>query len=232
MSEFDQFRDSYSAQIDGALRLSGKSHDYFTRVKAQYLIDLLERAMPVAGKVRLLDVGCGHGLIHPFLLAGRLPLEIVGVEVATSVIDVARADNPTVSYDVYEGEVLPYEDASFDAAVTITVMHHVPPPQWPSFVAEMKRVVRPGGIVVVFEHNPYNPVTARIVRTCPIDENAVLLPSRKLTGLMRDAGLSEVDARFILLTPFEAAPFAHAERLASRLPLGAQYYAAGRVPVG
>lgn len=232
MSEFDQYRDNYSSQIDDAIRFSGKSHDYFTRVKADYLIKVLKEATPKTSPIRLLDIGCGHGIIHPFLLNKELPLEIVGVEIAASVLDVARQNNPTVTYDSYAGEILPYATASFDAAVTITVMHHVPPQQWSAFLAEMKRVVRPGGLVVVFEHNPYNPLTARIVRNCPIDENAVLLPSQCLKRLMRGVGLADVKARFILLTPFEAAPFAFAERIAARLPLGAQYYAAARVPGG
>ncbi len=76
-------------------------------------------------------------------------------------IQTARERNASVDYSVYDGQRLPYDDASFDFAYTICVMHHVPPAQWPAFAAEMRRVVKPGGMAAVFEHIPYNPLTRR-----------------------------------------------------------------------
>jgi ubiquinone/menaquinone biosynthesis C-methylase UbiE len=230
MSEFDQHRDSYEDDINRAIRFSGKGHDYFTQVKAEYLVEILKPLKPDNRPIRLLDVGCGHGLIHPALRSADLPLEITGIDVAESVVEVARRENPSVSYDSYDGRTLPYPRDEFDAAVTITVMHHVPPEQWCDFMTEMKRVVRPGGVVTVFEHNPYNPVTAYIVRTCPIDENAVLLSNRRVVSLMQQAGLEAIESRFILFTPFDSPFFKRFDRLMSGLPMGAQYYVTGRVP--
>lgn len=230
MSEFDQHRDNYGTDIERAIRFSGKGHDYFIQVKAEYLTDVLKDAVPSGRPLRLLDVGCGHGLIHPALQSAGLPLQITGIDVAASVVEIARRNNPLVAYDTYDGASLPYSNATFDAAVTITVMHHVPPEQWDSFLAEMKRVVRPGGIIAVFEHNPYNPLTVHIVRTCPIDANAVLLSRRQLVALMSTAGLESMESRFILFTPFNAALFKSFDRLMGRIPLGAQYYVTGRVP--
>ena len=68
---------------------------------------------------------------------------------------VARAAqaNPAVRYHAYGGARLPYTDGRFDFAFAICVAHHVPPPQRASFVAELGRVVRPGGLVALFEHN-------------------------------------------------------------------------------
>jgi 2-polyprenyl-3-methyl-5-hydroxy-6-metoxy-1,4-benzoquinol methylase len=230
VSEFDQHRDTYEHDIDRAIRFSGKGHDYFTQVKAEYLVEILKGLAPRDRHLRLLDVGCGHGLIHRALQSADLPLKISGIDVAASVIEIARRENPSVDYNSYDGAVLPYGQDEFDSAVTITVMHHVPPEQWGDFLAEMKRVVRPGGVVAVFEHNPYNPLTAHIVRTCPIDANAVLLPSRQLKALMRKVGLQSVEGRFILFTPFNSPLFKLFDRLMGRIPLGAQYYVVGRVP--
>ena len=70
-------------------------------------------------------------------------------------------------------------------------MHHVPPPQWTRFVAEMFRVIRTGGLALVFEHNPYNPATQYIVKTCDIDKDAVLLRPGKLRGMFVDAGFGK-----------------------------------------
>lgn len=230
MAEFDQYKETYAAQIDRAAKFSGKDHDFFVRAKAAYLIDVLKTKIETGTDIRLLDVGCGHGLIHPLLEASGLPLQVTGIDVAAEVIDLARRVNPKVRYDIYEGDALPYESGSFDAAVTITVVHHVPPPRWSDFLSEMTRVVRPGGIAAVFEHNPFNPVTAYVVRTCPVDKNAVLLPSWRLVRLMRAIGLEEVETRFILFTPFESPFFIWVDRSIGWLPFGAQYYVTGRVP--
>jgi ubiquinone/menaquinone biosynthesis C-methylase UbiE len=133
-----------------------------------------------------------------------------------------------VAYQTYDGRRLPYPDASFDAAYTVCVMHHVPPEQWESLVREMRRVVRPGGITVVFEHNPFNPLTRRAVSTCEFDENAVLLRARRTRLLLRKAGLREVRSRYILTLPAAGGLPHKVDRLFSRLPFGAQYYAVGR----
>lgn len=108
MAEFDQYKETYEAQIGRATKFSGKNHDFFVRAKATYFIDVLKKKMETGIDIRLLDIGCGHGLIHPLLEASGLPLQITGIDVAAGVIDLARRANPRVRYDVYEGEALPY----------------------------------------------------------------------------------------------------------------------------
>jgi ubiquinone/menaquinone biosynthesis C-methylase UbiE len=173
----------------------------------------------------VLDVGCGHADVHQFLRDCPLRLELTGVDVARNVIDSNRGRYPDNRYDSYAGRTLPYEDASFDAAFAICVMHHVPPAQWVEFLKEMRRVVRPGGRVIVIEHNPLNPVTQHIVRTCPIDANAVLLGSRTLTRLLRDCGFSSISRRFVMFAPFDGAIWRTIDLHLGWLPFGAQYYA-------
>lgn len=229
MVEFDEYRLSYEKEINSAIAFGGKPHDFYTKVKADVLIDILRHRLQTANP-RVLDVGCGNGTLHPFLLSAGLPMKLTGIEVAPQFVSMAREANPSVDYEVYDGERLPYDTGRFDAAFTICVMHHVRPPQWPEFLAELSRVVRPGGLVAVFEHNPFNPLTAHIVRTCPIDRNAVLLRPTVLDGLMRAAGFDAVSRKFILFTPFKSVMFRRLDQLMSWLPLGAQYVCFGRVP--
>jgi SAM-dependent methyltransferase len=236
LQEFDQHKATYRSEIDKAVAFSGQSHDFFTRVKAEYLIELLTRFASEQtlsnGRVVLdvLDIGCGHGHIHPYLTQSKLGLRLTGIDVASTVIEEARAANPGVTYHHYDGNRLPYPDQSFDAAYTITVMHHVPPPQWPTFLQAMRRVVRPGGLIVIFEHNPINPLTQWIVRTCPIDDNAVLLRNRRLSKLVSQAHFAKIESRYILFTPLDGPRYRVFDKMIGWLPLGAQYYVCARVP--
>ena len=219
---FDKAAGSYSSDIEKSISLSGKDHDFFTRHKASLILDIMGR-MPRSDELKVLDIGCGVGLIHPYLVDEVGQLE--GVDISEPSLEVARKNNPGVSYAVYEGQCIPYPDGSLDVAFTICVLHHVPPAQWISFLQEMKRVLRPGGKAIIIEHNPFNPVTNYIVRTCELDADAVLLSTKKCKSLVAEAGFSNCDVDYVMFLPFEGRVFRKFDKALRRLPLGAQYIA-------
>jgi SAM-dependent methyltransferase len=151
----------------------------------------------------MLDVGCGVGSFHPPLrgIVGCLS----GIDVSASSIAQARADNPHGDYRAFDGKRFPYPSASFDLVTAICVLHHVAPSEWLGFVSEMRRVVRPGGLVCIIEHNPYNPLTRLAVMRCEFDRDAQLLGAGKTQMLMSESGLREIGARYFLLLPWDAA---------------------------
>jgi hypothetical protein len=110
-------------------------------------------------------------------------------------------------------------------------MHHVPPPQWTEFVAQMHRVLKPGGLALVFEHNPYNPATQYIVKSCEIDKDAVLLRPGALRRMFRAAAFENVQTRTIFSVPPSGAFLSRLDTLLGHLPFGAQYYLAARRPL-
>ena len=110
----------------------------------------------------------------------------------------------------------------------ICVVHHVPTGQRTRFAQELQRVVRPGGVVAIFEHNPVNPLTRVAVSRCEFDADAVLLGRRRVASLLRDAGLRIVERRYLLFFPFERRWTRPAERGLAQLPLGAQHYAVAK----
>jgi len=223
--DFNETKATYRDQIESTIAFSGKGLDFYTRVKARYLREIVARQLPGCARPRLLDVGCGHGYIHPELI--RHGYQVVGLEVADAVLPLAREANPDATYLAYDGQSLPFDDTSFDVVTAICVMHHISPQHWQRLVCEMRRVLRPDGVVAIFEHNPYNPATRYVVASNPIDADAVLLSSPTLKNLLKAAGFSRVAARSILFTPFEGPVFEALDRCLGWLPLGAQYYALG-----
>jgi SAM-dependent methyltransferase len=102
------------------------------------LVDWL-RAQDVRG-LRVLDVGCGDRPYEPLLAAAA---EVVGFDVPGN----AHAD--------LHGSIdaLPVEDGSFDVVLCLQVLEHVPDPA--AAVRELRRVVRPGGRVLLSTHGIY-----------------------------------------------------------------------------
>jgi hypothetical protein len=92
----------------------------------------------------------------------------------------------------------------------------------------MARVTRPGGIVAIFEHNPWNPLTRKVVRDCEFDVGVELLSRRRTVELLSAAGLEVEEWRYIVFFPREGGGLRRVERSVARLPLGAQYYTAAR----
>lgn len=225
--DFDDYVSSYSDAVDDSINFAGAEHELYTRIKARALTGLAERLLGGPDRLAALDVGCGPGETDR-QLEGAFG-QLAGVDVAEGMVELAAQRNPWAEYASYdEGEPLPFEDDRFDLTFTICVLHHVPPPQWDGFAAEMARVTRPGGIVAVFEHNPWNPLTRKVVRDCEFDEGVELLSRPRTARLLSAQGLEPVESPFIIFFPRDNERLRRVERRLSRLPLGAQYYVAAR----
>jgi len=224
--DFNEFKDSYRDQVNKSISFSGKGLDFFTAVKADWLREIIRTQAENGRRPRVLDIGCGHGFIHSLLR--DTDVDLVGTDLATDVLTLARDLNPGVCYTSYDGTRLPFASEAFDITFAICVMHHVPPELWNGFLTEMKRVVKPRGLAVVFEHNPYNPLTRYVVASNDIDRDAVLLSSVRLKRLMLQSGFKSADSRFILFSPFDHRFFRWLDTSMGWCPFGAQYYVMGR----
>jgi SAM-dependent methyltransferase len=221
---FDSYRSNYRDVVQSSIDFAGLPHSFFMRAKADLLRQLIASRLG-SEMPAMLDVGCGVGSFHPLLrgMVGRLS----GIDVSSASIAQARAENRDVDYRAFDGRSFPFDDAGFDLVTAICVLHHVAPAQWAHFLNEMRRVVRPGGLICLIEHNPLNPLTRLAVSRCEFDRDAVLLGASKTRKLMATAGLREIGARYFLLLPWEAKLARRVEHDLSSVPLGAQYAAFG-----
>lgn len=226
---FDRYETSYGDVVERSISFSSLKHDFFLAAKADYLRRLIaERGLRGEGRmVSALDVGCGIGSLHSHL-EGAFD-ELAGCDISAESIARAEKDRPGIAYRHYDPPRLPYENGAFDLAFASCVLHHVPPPAWPDFMRELRRVVRPGGVACIIEHNPLNPLTRLAVFRCPFDDDAVLLSARKTASLFRSAGFSDIHAEHILLMPSTRLAAKRVERALAALPLGAQYACSARV---
>jgi SAM-dependent methyltransferase len=220
---FDKYDKRFGAVVQSSIDFSGLPHSFFTAAKADALRELIASRLHGMHNPHMLDVGCGVGEFHPFVrgMFGR----VCGADVSAASIAQARLRNPEVQYEAYMGETLPYDSAAFDLSIAICVLHHVPPTQWAGFLREMRRVVRPGGLVCLIEHNPLNPLTRLAVARCEFDRDAELLHAGRTRALMADAGLHDARSHYFLLLPLATPLAQRIEHSLRRIPLGAQYIA-------
>ena len=226
MATFDTHAGSYAAQVQSSIAFGRREHQFFTARKVEVLVQLLTRWIGDAATSSVLDVGCGIGLTDA-LLAPRVG-SAFGIEPAVDALCEATARGTGVSYAAGDARQLPYADASFDAAVAICVFHHIDPDDRGVVVAELRRVVRPGGLVVIFEHNPFNPATRVAVSRCEFDEGVQLLTQGASKRLLAGSGLDLVEARGIIYTTSDARWASSLDRALGPIPFGAQYYVVAR----
>jgi ubiquinone/menaquinone biosynthesis C-methylase UbiE len=126
--------------------------------RAAALAARLEDWLQVEGDERALDVGAGTGAFA-FAIAPRVR-EVVALEIDEGMAAQARADAPpNVEVVVGDGEHLPFEDFSFDLSATLRTLHHTKRPEL--LVAELVRVTKPGGtILVVDQLAPNDPLAS------------------------------------------------------------------------
>lgn len=215
--DFDDYTDNYNSLLRESTGFFTKSEAYFAR----YKVDILRREVPATAK-RLLEYGCGIGRNIPFLRAAFPDATIIGSDISTASLDIARKENPCVDFFLEQADIDvgdPYE-VIFIAGV----FHHIPVRERAAVMKTLFRRLSPGGTIVIFEHNPFNPVTRKIVNDCPYDRDAVLLKPSELKTLLVGAGLPVRGSAYCLFVPPSLSALLPLEAILGWLPLGGQYW--------
>jgi len=102
----------------------------------------------------LLDVGCGTGPMIELLTEEYPDRHYVGMDLTPKMIEVANAKKlKNAEFITGDSEDMPFEDESFDVLICANSFHHYPDPQ--KFFREVKRVLRPGGFLVLRDYTSY-----------------------------------------------------------------------------
>lgn len=148
-----------------------------------------------------LDVGCGTGL-----LAERVAdagYEVMAADPFRGMLDRLQRRRPGFPAVQAAGEALPFADGTFALVYCVAVMHHVAEPlAVRRTLLEMARVTRPGGRIVVWDHNPLNPYWPLLMRRVPQDTGAErLIPEGEIVAGLRAGGARIVRTAQLGLVP-------------------------------
>ena len=223
--QFDAFAADYDAALARGLSVSGEDKNYFARGRIQHTARCL--ASIGIDVQRAMDFGGGTGSAVPFLYESFPQLQhLLGTDVSEKSLHVARQVHGHRAQFRLMAAYKP--DASFDLIYCNGVFHHIPPAERPGCLEYIHDSLRPGGIFALWENNPWNPGTRLVMSRIPFDKDAVPLSPPHARALMRAAGFQLLRTDYLFIFPRVLKWLRPIERLATRLPAGAQYVVLGQ----
>ena len=229
-AEFDKFADEYDAMHTASIAVSGEGPDYFAEYKVRDIAREYDRhSGPASASPRVLDFGSGNSGSAPFVHRHLPRAQLTCVDVSRHSLALAEKRFPSLAQFVhFDGMHIPFPAEHFDIAYSACVFHHIDHAEHVSLLKELRRVLRPGGSLFVFEHNPYNPLTVHVVNSCPFDKNARLIRGATMKQRLGAAGFASIKIRYRIFFPHALRIMRPLEAALAWLPLGGQYYALAR----
>ncbi len=223
---FDKFGEEYHQELDLCLKsLGGRDAKYYNRLKADWAIKLAKKHLGNTHARDFLDLGCGTGMTEKNLIDNFK--SGVGLDLSCGMLEAGVKNLKNCSFVQADATKLPFPDQSFDLVVSITFLHHVSDDDISFVMKESRRVLKKGGLLVHFDHNPYNFLTRKVVEYCVFDEGETFLRPRKMIlDMMKSQELNIVETGYIAFIPAALKILEPIEKTLKKLPLGAQYFVA------
>lgn len=220
MNEFDIYADDYESALDRGISLSGESAGYFAKARIGVLArSLKERQF---SPDRVLDFGCGTGIAIPNLIEELNAKTVIGVDVSERSLDTARdvCQDKRVSFQLVEE---PIPNGTIDLAYCNGVFHHIPLSQRKPAIQSIADALSVGGILSLWENNPWSPAARLVMHRIPFDREAIMVWPSEARSLAESVGLRVISINYYFIFPNIMRFFRQFERFLVRIPLGAQY---------
>lgn len=218
-AEFDSYAQQYAALLADPLRDRFANSNFFYTRKLGLIREFFRRQRLNARHRSWVDIGCGQG---DLLKLGMTEFGLsTGCDVSPAML---RGCEGLTVLRQEQDDALPFADGFADFATAVCVYHHVPLTKRAALTREAARVLKPGGIFCIIEHNPVNPVTRMVVKRSPVDVDARLLGIRETRRLLKEQRFQIVWEQYFLFLPeplYRRIGFV--ESRLGRLPLGGQY---------
>lgn len=186
-SSYDTVAVSYADQLREAI-----AGEPYLRAALALFADMVQ----AAGGGPVADVGCGPGHVTAHL--HELGVDAFGIDLSPGMIDVARSDHPGLRFEVGTMTDLPLADASVTALLAFWSLIHVPDDEIPAVLGHFRRVVRPGGpLLLGFHVGDESRLKTQGYGGHPMHVHVHRRQPARLTDWLREAGFT-VEAQWLL----------------------------------
>jgi len=226
-AEFDEFAESYDADLNQALSATGETKEFFARQRIEWLARCLRTFR--GPKQSILDYGCGIGDSSVVLREVLQVTSYVGLDVSPRSLKRASATFGSADVRFFQfSEYLP--QGCLDLAYCSGVFHHILVGERMAVVNYILGCLRPGGIFAFWENNPWNPGTRYVMDKCAFDRDALKVSPPEAIRLLRDGGFQFLGVTYQMFFPKALGALRFLDPLLSRVPLGGQYQVLARKP--
>jgi len=214
------------------------AHDYDSVFKPHVTAHYLEKRISFVKKIsagpNLLDYGCGTGILAAKLRDAGY--RVFGTDYSAGMLQ--KAQERGIETKVCRDGIIPFDSDSFDLVISVAVFHHLETQENVSkALREMVRVAKPGGRIMIWDHNPLNPYWKFLMPRLPQDHgDERLVPLKEILSGLRESGASETKfwrkgwvPEFVPAWPMPAVKLV--ERLLEAVPL-VRSFSAHNVIVG
>ncbi len=226
LEEFDAYAQNYKEVLDRSILFTGEDSAYFADYKIRdFRLELTNHGKDASLPLKIMDFGCGVGTSIPHVRNYFANAELLGLDISLDSLSQARAQHGDMANFISpENGKWPLSASELDAVYAMCVFHHINELEHVKILQEIRSRLKPGGLMLIYEHNPHNPLTVRVVNNCIYDENAKLIPAATMAQRCRDAGFMNVKIKYRVFFPRFLRTLRFTETMLSWLPLGGQYY--------
>jgi SAM-dependent methyltransferase len=224
--EFDQYTKNYDDILNKSLEFSGYESRFFDERKIIEIYNFIKLQGTGQKTLNFLNFGCGIGKSEKFIAQYFNYASIFSVDISAKSIEFAQKNNQNISnltFSTFDGHHIPF-DHEFDIIMIANVFHHIEPSEHLAVLKHLHQKMVDGGYLFIFEHNPFNPLTRKVVNSCAFDKDVRLLNPQYTNKLLQSAGFQKRIIRFIHFIPSFLTFLMPLEKLLRKIPLGAQYY--------
>jgi 2-polyprenyl-3-methyl-5-hydroxy-6-metoxy-1,4-benzoquinol methylase len=218
---FDEFAKNYKSIQNENIKLTGEDWGYFLQNKARFAA----RQLPGNFAGNILDFGCGIGGLSRELKKLFPSAVVDGFDVSADSIREVSTD--LKAQGTYTSDLSSLK-SDYQAVVVSGVFHHVPPEDRLKVAADIRSKMARDGVLILFEHNPLNPLTRHVVRQCEFDKDAILVWPSEMRRYLEGGGFRIHSRTYMVFFPKFLSVFRTAERYLGWLPLGATYAVVAR----
>lgn len=225
-AEFDLLADGYYEQHKENISVSGEVPEYFSEYKIKDLASSISKR-EAGEKLSILDFGSGIGNSIPYFRKYFKDVHLTCADVSQKSLEISKEKYPGnedyLKIDSNFSQKILKKNIIFSACV----FHHIPHEEHLFWLSELYRVASYDGMLVIYEHNPLNPLTVKAVNSCPLDVNARLLSAKKLKKFMEESGWKNIKIRYKIFFPAFLSFLRPIEPYLGWICFGAQYRISG-----
>jgi len=211
---FDNYADNYKDYITKSLGNIENNLDYFHIKKSE----ILKKELGYQPK-KILDLGCGVGTMLGLMIDKFSESSFYAYDESKKSMDYIKKIFPKINCL----ENLKTNE-KFDLIFLSSVVHHVKSTDRDAFFKNIYNLLNPNGVMFIFEHNPYNPITLKMVANCEFDADAELIKKNDLINLCKKNNFEIIKSGYIHFFPSKLGFLFKLESYLKWFFLGAQYF--------